>query len=151
MKNKRGDKKSRIYSLTVKTSTTATTTPIDKESHLKIFTRIMHAHIMNVREPGAYATEPEILQLNNLPCISAPHNPPLQKIFTEITHIEQEQRQEEENLEEEEMEEQETEKEDKGRKEENQPKQICKVKTWVLWFTPQDPQDGQKKHWQKMD
>lgn len=131
MKNKRGDKKSRIYSLTVKTSTTATTTPIDKESHLKIFTRIMHAHIMNVREPGAYATEPEILQLNNLPCISAPHNPPLQKI-TEITHIEQEQRQEEENLEEEEMEEQETEKEDKGRKEENQPKQICKVKTWVL-------------------
>jgi len=87
----------------------------------------MHAHVMNMAEPGTYAIElNKILKLNNLPCINAPQNPPSKKIFTTVTQIEEDNKQEEENIEENEAEEQVTENEDRIMKKTDQSKQILK-------------------------
>ena len=155
IKNKRDEvKDNKSYSQAVKTNTntavTNTATPVDKEIHTKIFTCIMHAHVMNMAEPGTYAIElNKILKLNNLPCINAPQNPPSKKIFTTVTQIEEDNKQEEENIEENEAEEQVTENEDRIMKKTDQTKQILKGKNiGLMIYTPKStgwPKETHKK------
>lgn len=57
------------------TNNNTTTTPVNKE-HLNIYSCMIHAHLMNVIEPGSYEAELNAtLKENNLPPIKIPKNP----------------------------------------------------------------------------
>ena len=53
--------------------------------YAKIFTCIMHAHLNNIAESGSYNNElNRLLQMNNLPKINTPPNPPSAKIINNL-------------------------------------------------------------------
>lgn len=60
----------------------ASTNSIKPDIHTKIFTCIMHAHVVNIANPGSYEEElKKMLKMNNLITIKAPSNPPSAKIL----------------------------------------------------------------------
>ncbi len=55
---------------------TTTFTQISKDEHLNIYSCMIHAHLMNVTEPGSYANELiATLKANSLPQINLPNTP----------------------------------------------------------------------------
>lgn len=79
------EQKEETYTNVTKRSINAPTPPttIPSDTHAKIFTCMMHAHFMNMANPGSYEEElNKILELNNLPTIKVPSNPPSASIIT---------------------------------------------------------------------
>ena len=61
--------------------------PLDKGTTAKIVMCMIHAHLMNMGDPGSFNRElNNILSKNNLPNINAPSNPPSKKIFQVLTN-----------------------------------------------------------------
>lgn len=60
----------------------ATKNPISRDIHAKIFTIMLHAHFMNIANPGSYQEHlNKTLEANNLPTIIIPECPPSQEII----------------------------------------------------------------------
>ena len=97
IKNKRlaQDKTTQItYSQATQKNTQNTTSNqspnINNETHAKIFTCIIHAHLANIASPGSYEKElNSMLTLNNLPNIKAPSNPQSNKIISNVYNQEE--------------------------------------------------------------
>lgn len=86
--------------------TTNTKTPIqsniNSDTHAKILTCMLHAHFMNMADPGTWNRElNNMLKLNSLPEIKAPNNPPSLKILTKAQEAEEIEVEEEKEKEEE--------------------------------------------------
>ena len=61
---------------------------IDKDTHLKIYTCMMHAHIMNITGPGCYEEEPNAtLTANKLPNIKIPKAPNSKKLIKILSSV----------------------------------------------------------------
>ncbi|MPC59532.1 hypothetical protein E2C01_053556 [Portunus trituberculatus] len=84
------DKDTNTYANIVKSTvspwatTGSTTPPIDKDTHLKIYSCMIHAHTMNIIEPDCYEKELNAtLTANNLPSIKIHHTPNSSKLLTQ--------------------------------------------------------------------
>lgn len=68
------------------TNTSTINIPQMSESFSKIFTCMMHAHLLNMAEPGCYnEVLNSMLTKNNLPKVIAPNNPPSAKIINNLS------------------------------------------------------------------
>lgn len=94
------------YSQVTKTNTTINNryngiTHINKEEHLKIYSCMIHAHLMNVIEPGSFEKELNAtLKENNLPAIKIPNTPNSSKLLATLAQTEQRDRNQEKEMEE---------------------------------------------------
>ena len=62
---------------------------IDKISHMKIYSSMIHAHMMNVIEPGCFESELKAtFEINNLPAIKIPRAPNSVKLLATMTELE---------------------------------------------------------------
>lgn len=67
----------------------AASPPVNKETHLKIYACMLHAHILNITEPGCYEKElNSTLTANNLPTIKIPKTPDSNKFIKILTQEE---------------------------------------------------------------
>lgn len=80
------------FSQAVTKSTTSMPSAVpafSNEAHLKIYTCMIHAHIVNIAEPGSYEKELNAtLKANNLPMIKIPNNPPSSKFLNKLSQLE---------------------------------------------------------------
>ena len=90
---KRKDKKTGSYSDTVKRNLTKegptqATGVIKDESATTILTCIIHAHVINMANPGTYNEElNKVLKMNNLPTVNFPKNPPSNKFLASAANV----------------------------------------------------------------
>lgn len=88
-KRKEGDNNTKNYSEAVikNTQITIPSQPIiNTETHLKIYSCMLHAHFQNASKPGTYSTElNKLFRANNLPEIIIPSEPDSDKIISAIT------------------------------------------------------------------
>lgn len=62
---------------------------IDKSAHMKIYSSLIHAHMMNVINPGSFESELNAtLEINNLPTIKIPRVPNSAKLLATISNLE---------------------------------------------------------------
>ena len=86
------------YSQMIKTNSASAnynpgTTQINKEEHLKIYSCMLHAHLMNVIEPGSFEKELNAtLKINNLPEIKIPTPPNSSKLLSTLAQNEDQER-----------------------------------------------------------
>lgn len=90
-KDKQTQKAHAPYAAAVKAVIKETTAPstaptqtiqLSEISHLQIMTAVIHAHIMNISNPGTYERElNDMLRLNNLPAVKVPNTPNSSRIF----------------------------------------------------------------------
>ena len=98
IKKKRQEEKEKLtYAQTTKPNTITAThigpTQISRHSHLQIYSCMIHAHLMNVIEPGSYEMELNAtLADNNLPTIKITKTPNSVKLLSILTQRETQER-----------------------------------------------------------
>ncbi len=75
---------------TASTQSFSAHTNIDKDLHLKIYSCMLHAHIMNISEPGCFEAELNAtFTANNLPTIKIPRTPKSDLLIKKLTEEEE--------------------------------------------------------------
>lgn len=60
-------------------------TTLNNNTHAKVFTSMLHAHFIDIKNPGIYEEElNKTLSITNLPTIKIINNPPSHKIIKKI-------------------------------------------------------------------